>query len=272
LDRWVNIFISFLTSKSNRKKIDMDPIRERQEAEKIFHNRKFSRERKKNYYDLGFKKIIFNSMMRNIGDVEGKKVLEFGCGEGWLTKILASRGAEVWAFDISKEAIRTAQGYLQSKNLQTKVHLSQMTAEKLTYDSNMFDLVVGNAILHHIDLYEGIKQIKRVLRDGGKAYFMEPLGHNPLLNLYRLMTPNKRSKDEAPLRFEQLAIIKESFCKFSHEEYYLTAMLGLFWHFFGMNNIMLKTRDLLFKLDQIILRNFIFLRKYCWYSILEFEK
>ena len=247
-------------------------IKKRQEIESDFHDKKFGSHREKDFYAYGFTSIIFNNLMRRIGNVDGKKILDFGCGEGWLGKLLASQGAEVWAFDISHEAVELTKSRFNNLNFRHKIHVNQMAAENLSYDSNTFDLIVGNAILHHIDLYTGLKEIKRVLEKGGKAYFMEPLGHNPFLNLYRFITPEKRTRNETPIRFEQFSIMREFFPNFTHEEYYFTAIFALFWYFIGRNNLMLKTRDILYKLDRVILRNFKFARKYCWYSILEFEK
>jgi ubiquinone/menaquinone biosynthesis C-methylase UbiE len=247
-------------------------LEKRQDAEKKFHDRKLSSERKYNYYSLGFTSIIFKALMSKIGNLEDKKVMDFGCGEGWLTKIIVNKGAEVWAFDISDEAVKKTQAMVKSLNLQNRVHVEQMSAEALNYDSNMFDLIVGNAILHHVDLVASLNEIKRVLKKGGKAYFMEPLGHNPLLNLYRKMTPHLRSKDEMPICFEQFSIIKDSFPKFKHYEYYLISLLALIWYFLGINNLVLKTRNILFPLDKVILRVFPNIRRFCWYSILEVEK
>jgi ubiquinone/menaquinone biosynthesis C-methylase UbiE len=206
--------------------------------------------------------------MSKLGNLEGKKVIDYGCGRGWLTKTLANQGAEVWAFDISDEAVKKTKAMVESLNLQHRVHVDQMPAEALNYNSNMFDLIVGNAILHHVDLVASLKEMKRVLKQGGKAYFMEPLGHNLLLNLYRRMTPHLRSEDEVPMRFEQFTIIKDYFPKFEHEEYYLTVFFALFWYCMGLKNITLKTRDFLFKLDQLIFRFFPCAKKYCWYSVL----
>ena len=112
--------------------------------------------------------------------------------------------AEVWAFDLSDEAVRKTKDLVESLHLHDRVHVDQMATDNLDYDSNMFDFIMGNAILHHVDLTASVKEIKRVLKDGGRAFFAESLGHNPFLNLYRILTPNKRSRNEAPLRFEQL--------------------------------------------------------------------
>ena len=41
-------------------------------------------------------------------------------------------------------------------------------------------------------------EINKVLKDDGEMVFLEPLGTNPLINLYRKLTPKSRSVDEHP--------------------------------------------------------------------------
>jgi hypothetical protein len=47
----------------------------------------------------------------------------------------------------------------------------------------------------------------KILQPKGKAIFIEPLGHNFLINLYRRLTPNIRSADEHPLLAKDLKIM-----------------------------------------------------------------
>ena len=80
----------------------MKQLEKRQGSEQAFHDQRFSSEkRRKSYYDFGFKSIVFNRMMNKLGDIQSMKVAEFGCGDGWFSKKLAEKGAEVWTFDIS---------------------------------------------------------------------------------------------------------------------------------------------------------------------------
>jgi hypothetical protein len=50
-----------------------------------------------------------------------------------------------------------------------------------------------------------------VLRPGGAAVFLEPLAHNPLINLYRRLTPQLRTEDEHPLTMRDLAAARRHF-------------------------------------------------------------
>lgn len=237
-------------------------------SEQAYHDDKYTEMAERKYHSLGFNRIIFNDIFSLMGDIEGKKILEIGCGMGWLTKILAGKGAEIWAFDISLEAIKNAKDFISKSNLDGKVHFDQMSAEQLSYDSSMFDVVIGNAILHHVDLASTTKEIKRVMKEDGIGLFIEPLGHNPLLNLYRLLTPNLRSEDERPLLFDDFQLFEEHFDNFDHREYYFTTMLSLLCYPLGFNNLMIRSRDLLHAFDAKILSVLPSLRKQCWYTTL----
>ena len=73
-----------------------------------------------------------------------------------------------------------------------------MDAHNLKFESNSFDLVIGRAILHHLDADTALKSIHKVLKSNGRAIFIEPLADNPLLKLFRALTPKARTIDEAP--------------------------------------------------------------------------
>src|SRR6476469_7548370 len=43
-----------------------------------------------------------------LGDVDGQRIVDFGCGSGANTVLLANRGAHVWGIDISEDLLRLA--------------------------------------------------------------------------------------------------------------------------------------------------------------------
>jgi ubiquinone/menaquinone biosynthesis C-methylase UbiE len=243
----------------------------RHESEKRFHDKKFS-DRNTSIYSIGFMSSMFNDVMDKIGDLEGQNVLETGCGSGWFTKILAKKGANIWAFDISAEAVNVTKTLMHELGYDNSVKIDQMPAENMSYEPEMFDLVIGNAILHHLDLNLAVGEIFRVLKKGGKALFMEPLGHNQLINFYRRLTPHLRSKDERPLEFNQFDLFYNSFNRFEHHEYYFLSCFALVFYFLRMIPIVAKTRDRLEVLDKILIEKYGILRKYCWYTVLIMEK
>ena len=173
---------------------------ERKQRERDFHNKAFGgalRSELRKFYAVAvpaldrFRDII-------VAEAAGKAVLEYGCGPGTYSFQLAPRARSVVGIDISDVAIEKArQRAIEHGAKNTQFY--RMDAEALTFDDGTFDLVCGRAILHHLDLRRSYSTIARVLKPGGKAFFMEPLGHNPVFNLYRNHTPSLRTVDEHPL-------------------------------------------------------------------------
>src|SRR6185437_214967 len=150
---------------------------------------------------------------RVIAKFKGHRVLDYGCGKGENAVRFLRSGAFVFGIDISANYVKSATGlarragFAEDRNFKFQV----MDAHSLAFDNDFFDFVMGNAILHHLDLKIAIREIKRVLKRHGRAIFEEPLGHNPLLRLYRWMTPNARTADEKPLHNDDLNWISSIF-------------------------------------------------------------
>lgn len=80
--------------------------------------------------------------------------------------------------------------------------------EALSLPDAAVDVVAGTGVLHHVDLDAAYPEIARILRRGGQAMFIEPLGHHPLLKLYRARTPEQRTPDEHPLVMEDFDLAR----------------------------------------------------------------
>ncbi|GAB4345888.1 MAG: hypothetical protein Kow0099_26600 [Candidatus Abyssubacteria bacterium] len=225
------------------------------------------------YYDVGGNWFALGRLIELAGKLDGKKVLEYGCGHGWLTVDLAQPGAEVHAFDISEESLKIARQYAIKKGVAERVHFKRDNAEALGYEDNTFDVVVGGAILHHLDLDAAFGEIHRVLKRGGKAFFLEPLGHNPVINLYRRLTPDKRTPDEHPLLLPELRAHASRFRNMHLEYFYLLALMAFPLVMVLKKPVLFKKCvDFLCKADTHFLRTFPFLGRYCWSAIVILEK
>lgn len=150
-----------------------------------------------------------NEFEKYLDDVDGMTVLDLGCGHGEKSLLLLERGATVRGIDISQPYIddvtqKAAQAGFDKDRFDFRV----MDAHALTFADETFDLVIGSGILHHLDLQLSLNEINRVLRKGGRALFKEPLAANPLLKLFRILTPKARTVDEKPLTPADLAMIE----------------------------------------------------------------
>jgi ubiquinone/menaquinone biosynthesis C-methylase UbiE len=246
----------------------------RQEAESDFHDRKYGQgEGYPRHYAVQPTYPIYQRMLGMTGDCSGMQVLEYGCGEGWITRDLAQRGAKVSAFDISAEAVHRTREVLAAAGLAEGNRIAQMGAERLDYADETFDMAIGFAILHHLDLQLSIAELHRVLKPGGVAYFAEPLGSNPLINFYRRLTPQYRTEDEAPLDWNTLLPMLTQFRQTHHTDYYVTALaaVGLAYLPFGPRLYPSVNRQLM-KLDDRLLGIFPSLGRFAWYTILKLSK
>jgi SAM-dependent methyltransferase len=164
--------------------------------------------------------------IEQLGEVRGKRVLDFGCGHGMAAVVLARRGADVTAFDLSPGYVREAVERAAAN--QVRVTCRVADGEHLPFPSHSFDAVWGNAILHHLDLVKAARELARVLRPGGLGVFCEPWGGNPLLEFVRRRLPyprKDRTPDERPLRAADLDLLRERFPRLSVRGYQLLGMI-----------------------------------------------
>jgi ubiquinone/menaquinone biosynthesis C-methylase UbiE len=246
----------------------------RHKAESDFHDLKYGRgEGYPRHYAVNPTYPIYLKMLKFAGNPSGKTVVEYGCGEGWITRDLAQRGASVSAFDISAAAVRRTQNVVASAGLSNRCHVSQMGAERLDYPDESFDLSIGFAILHHLDIELAIAELYRVLKPGGVAYFAEPLGGNPLINFYRRLTPQYRTEDETPLDLKALAPLLVRFREVEHTDYYVTALASVVLVYLPFGRWLYPTVNRqLMKLDDVLLRKLPSLGRLAWYTILKLKK
>ncbi len=112
-----------------------------------------------------------------MGDLKGRRVLVVGCGDDSTTVLLALKGADVWAFDLSEEAVRLQRSMAEANGVAGRVHLLVCAAEEFPFAAHSFDLIVGVAILHHIPDHLAAlpPRLARALAPGGLALFVEPV-------------------------------------------------------------------------------------------------
>ena len=112
-----------------------------------------------------------------IDDVEGKDVLEVGCGTAYVSAWVHRRGGRPVAVDPTPDQLAIAAAKQEETGIRFPLH--QAMGEQLPFDDDTFDVVVseyGAAIW--ADPYAWIPEAARVLRPGGELRF---LGTHPLV-------------------------------------------------------------------------------------------
>jgi SAM-dependent methyltransferase len=113
----------------------------------------------------------------------GVMVLEPGAGNGEFTTQIAKSGATIIGIDISPRQQELA-GQMLARFPNAQVVLAD-AEEHLAFPDGFFDCVVGNAVLHHLDLSKALPELYRVLKPGGRLCAFEPNMLNPQVALER---------------------------------------------------------------------------------------
>ena len=149
-----------------------------------------------------------------LGDVTGRRIVDFGCGSGANTALLANRGAHVWGVDISEDLIRLAQRRMQVSGRPGGAQFIVGSAHDLPFPDGSIDVVFGIAILHHLDLQLVSREVHRVLKPGGRAIFQEPVRNSRIIRFLRSLIPYRApdiSPFERPLTDRELRAFAQPF-------------------------------------------------------------
>ena len=131
--------------------------------------------------------------------VKPKRILDFGCGGGWLSKILSSYNCEVVGVDVSCSLVNNA------KRAAPTVTFVVGDGMNLPFREGAFDAVISIATLHHVDVRKGLKEVKRVSKNPCTLMLMEPNKLNPLSAIGRKLFPMEtHTKGEEPFIPAQL--------------------------------------------------------------------
>jgi len=167
--------------------------------------------------------------LKEAGNLDGKRILDLGCGAGEAAVYFATRGARVCGTDISEGMLALGRRLAQARGV--RVEFLRAPAEKLPFPDEAFDLVYGNGILHHADKALALPEVARVMADDGMAFFIEPLAYNPVIEVYRRLAGTMRSPDERPVRLRDLKLFRRHFGYIRHREVWFFALYLFLWFY-----------------------------------------
>ncbi len=113
-------------------------------------------------------KVVYPNMLRLLGDVKGKQILDLACGQGQFSRILGDNGAKVIGVDIGKELIAIAEKKNTEHTFSAHYFVSSSDDLYMIKDSAQ-DIAVCILALQNIEhLQKTLQEVSRVLRPHGR--------------------------------------------------------------------------------------------------------
>ncbi|HBP51129.1 MAG: Methyltransferase, UbiE/COQ5 family [Candidatus Shapirobacteria bacterium GW2011_GWE1_38_10] len=225
-------------------------------------------------------------ILKYLGPLKGKRILEVGCGFGEASVYFAKKGARVVASDISQKMVDFVKKLSKLNGVETKV--LKFSCNRIPFPDNSFDVVYAANVLHHVDIESSVKEIKRVLKKGGSFVAWDPLIHNPLINVYRKKAFKVRTKNEHPLKLSEVITIRSYFRSVRiRYTWFLTLWIFIKYYLIDRvdvnrerywKKVIVEADKLRFpylileRIDRIILKIFPILHKYCWNVVIMGKK
>lgn len=136
------------------------------------------------------KSQAYNETIRLLSPIEGKRILELGCGHGEFSVWLSKQRAKVNAVDIGSDLVASAKILARVNHVDCK--FEQGNIIDLPFDSSIYDVVIGISILRHLseaDVLKALRECYRVLKAGSIAIFHEPVENSKLFNFIQNLFP-----------------------------------------------------------------------------------
>jgi ubiquinone/menaquinone biosynthesis C-methylase UbiE len=188
----------------------LDSLDDRKRKELEFHDRDRDRSRvesmdadtyerfygnKKYYAATRRSKEYFQDWIARMAP--GKVFLDYACGDGAGAISAAKAGAALAiGLDISPVSVRNATEDARRAGVERNSVFIQADAENTKLPDDSVDLVICSGMLHHLDLSHAFPELRRILAPGGRILAIEALDYNPIIKLYRHLTPQMRTEWE----------------------------------------------------------------------------
>ena len=139
----------------------------------------------------------FSNRIHGYEQAAGKRVLDIGCGNGYVLSRYARHGAAVCGIDLTEAALALSRRRFALEGLAGEFRRTD--GDTIPYPDAAFDIVCSMGVLHHVeDPRPMLAEAARVLRPGGELilmlYHRDSWKYRVLLPLRRRLDPRYRGK------------------------------------------------------------------------------
>jgi len=124
----------------------------------------FDRQRQRFKRSVALDDVRLNALLNRLAPLNGRRVLDLGCGKGRFARPLAEAGAEVIGLDVSAGMLAEAEG----------IPCVRGSARRLPFAAGSFDVVVAVEVFEHLESIDPVlSEVRRVLRPGGSLAIVD---------------------------------------------------------------------------------------------------
>lgn len=121
-----------------------------------------------------YEAFMFSKLEQHTGSLEGKSILDLGCGWGGVVLHAADKASKAVGIEPDMERLGIARA-LQKETGAAQVELLEGVGEKLPFADNTFDVIASYQVLEHVqDPAKVMQEVSRVLKPGGVFHFSTP--------------------------------------------------------------------------------------------------
>lgn len=145
-------------------------------------------------------RLRVKKIMKELGDIHGKLILDAGCESGHISIELLKRGANISAIDIVEPALEKFREKI--KETQYSPIILKAAIQEIPFENRKFDNVIATEVLEHApDTKKCISELMRVTKNGGSLIITFPNEKNrkPLYPIARLFGINTSVEKDVTL-------------------------------------------------------------------------
>jgi 2-polyprenyl-3-methyl-5-hydroxy-6-metoxy-1,4-benzoquinol methylase len=121
--------------------------------------------------DVNREWVIDPALFRLLGDIRGRRVLDAGCGTGYLSRLLAAQGATVVGIDLSSRLLAEARAQEANEPLGVDYYEGNL-ADLSRFPEGTFDMIVSNVVMGDVVQFrQAFREFHRVLQPSGRLLF-----------------------------------------------------------------------------------------------------
>jgi ubiquinone/menaquinone biosynthesis C-methylase UbiE len=195
---------------------------------------------------------------------KGRVFLDYACGNGDGAIKAAKAGAALAiGIDISSVSVENARADAAAAGVAGNSVFVQADAEQTRLPDSSVDAILCRGMLHHLDLSFAFPELRRILAPGGTILAVESLDYNPLIKLYRQLTPDMRTE------WEKAHILSHKDLRFASRFFDIGEVR--YWHIVGILGPHMKGLMPVLNAIDAVLTNIPLMRLMAWIFTFELK-